>query len=102
MNAPALLNEFQRMGIRLEARGDKLRAEAPEHILTAELVAELRAHKQEILKVLRQRQWYVFEYRRDGAKTWSTLTSILPDDTTAKVKAYLEAFFGCSVEVRLR
>ncbi len=52
MNAIALLNEFQRKGIRLEARGDKLRAEAPEDVLTPQLVAELKAHKSELLDLL--------------------------------------------------
>ncbi len=102
MNAEALLIEVQRMGVHLEAKSDKLRVEAPEDILTPELMVKLKAHKSELLKALRERRRYrVYEYRRQGARAWSTLTSIRSGDTTAAVKTYLEELFGCSVEVRL-
>ncbi len=52
MNTQALLKKAEQFGIRLEVRGDKLRAEAPENLLTSELVAEFKAHKAEILATL--------------------------------------------------
>ncbi len=52
MNTQALLKKVEQFGIRLEVRGDKLRAEVPENLLTLELVAEFKAHKAEILATL--------------------------------------------------
>ena len=52
MNTQALLKKVEQFGIRLEVRGDKLRAEAPENLLTPELVAQFKAHKAEILATL--------------------------------------------------
>ena len=37
MNTQALLKKVEQFGIRLEVRGDKLRAEAPQDVLTPEL-----------------------------------------------------------------
>ncbi len=54
MNTQALLKKVEQFGIRLEVRGDKLRAEAPENLLTPELVAEFKAHKAELLDILRK------------------------------------------------
>ncbi len=52
MSAAVLLAEIQQLGVCLEARGDTLHAEAPEDILTPELVAKLKAHKAELLTAL--------------------------------------------------
>ncbi len=54
MSAAVLLAEIQQLGVCLEARGDTLHAEAPEDILTPELVAKLKAHKAELLTVLEE------------------------------------------------
>ncbi len=54
MNTQALLRKVEQFGIRLEVRGDNLRAEAPENLLTPELVAEFKAHKAELLDILRK------------------------------------------------
>ena len=52
MSAAVLLAEIQQLGVCLEARGATLHAEAPEDILTPELVAKLKAYKAELLTVL--------------------------------------------------
>ena len=52
MSAAVLLAEIQQLGVCLEAKGDTLHAEAPEDILTPELVAKLKAHKAELLTAL--------------------------------------------------
>ena len=52
MSAAVLLAEIQQLGVCLEARGATLHAEAPEDILTPELVAKLKAHKAELLTAL--------------------------------------------------
>ncbi len=54
MNAQALLTDIQQLGVYLEARGDKLHVEASENVLTSKLVAALKAHKPELLKLLSQ------------------------------------------------
>ncbi len=52
MNTQALLKKVEQFGIRLEVRGDKLRAEAPQDVLTPELVAEFKTHKADLLDIL--------------------------------------------------
>ncbi len=52
MSAAALLLDLERLGIRLEARGDRLRY-SPRSALTPDLLNRLKAHKQELLTVLR-------------------------------------------------
>ncbi len=52
MNASDLLLDLKRRGIRLEARGDRLRY-SPRSALTPDLLDRLKAHKQELLTVLR-------------------------------------------------
>ncbi|PKN31413.1 MAG: non-ribosomal peptide synthetase, partial [Deltaproteobacteria bacterium HGW-Deltaproteobacteria-20] len=49
----ALLVELRRVGVRLQADGDALRFQAPKGVLTPELRARLRAHRDEILSFLR-------------------------------------------------
>ena len=51
MTATELLADLDRRGVRLEARGDRLRY-APRSALTPELVERLRSHKTELLAVL--------------------------------------------------
>ncbi len=52
MNTQILLKTVQQIGVHLEARGDKLRAEAPQDVLTPELVAEFKTHKADLLDIL--------------------------------------------------
>ena len=54
MNTAALLNEVTRRGIRLEPDGDALCYTAPKDLLTPELMAKLKAHKTELLDILRK------------------------------------------------
>ena len=52
MNAADLLLDLDRRGIRLEAQGDRLRYH-PRSALTPELLARLKAHKADLLAMLR-------------------------------------------------
>ena len=52
MNTAELLDEVTRRGIRLEPDGDTLCYTAPKGALTKELLAELKAHKAELLAEL--------------------------------------------------
>lgn len=52
MNAAELLLDLDRRGIRLEAHGDRLRY-SPRSALTPDLLARLKAHKAELLAMLR-------------------------------------------------
>jgi hypothetical protein len=52
MSTPELLSELDRLGVRLEADGDRLRY-SPRSALTPELFARLKAHKAELLALLR-------------------------------------------------
>ena len=54
MNTAALLNEVTRRGIRLEPDGDALCYTAPKDLLTPELMAKVKAHKSELLDILRK------------------------------------------------
>ena len=52
MNVSTLLSDCQQRGIHLEVVGRELRYRAPANVLTPPLLADLRAHKPEILQAL--------------------------------------------------
>ncbi len=52
MSCEELLRDLAAADVRLSARGDRLHIDAPEHLLTDELKAELARHKPELLKLL--------------------------------------------------
>src|SRR5262245_61241442 len=54
MSAAELLTVLDRLGIKLEGHGDRLRYH-PRSALTRELIARLKAHKDEILSILGQK-----------------------------------------------
>ncbi len=54
MNTAELLNEVTRQGIRLMPDGDALCYTAPKDLVTPELMAKLKAHKTELLDILRK------------------------------------------------
>jgi hypothetical protein len=56
MTTTALLAYFRSLGVELWAEGDRLRYRAPKGVLTPTLLAELVAHKEEMLALLRQAQ----------------------------------------------
>ncbi|MEK8169718.1 hypothetical protein NKH77_07675 [Streptomyces sp. M19] len=53
MSAGTILAELRRRGITVTADGDRLRCVARHGVLTAEVRAEISAHKAEILRELR-------------------------------------------------
>jgi hypothetical protein len=54
VSAPALLEEARRRGVELRLEGGRLRYRAPAGALTAELREALRAHREELLELLRE------------------------------------------------
>ena len=52
MTIRELLAETARLGIRVEARNDRLRCEGPKGAMTAELRAAMRQHKSDLLTVI--------------------------------------------------
>ena len=54
MSATKLMADLARLGIRLEAHGDRLRYH-PQSAMTPDLMARLKAHKAELLAILRPR-----------------------------------------------
>lgn len=58
MSAEVLLSELERLGVRLEINGDRLKVEAPAHVWTPELRAKVVAAKADLLAALRRRAVY--------------------------------------------
>ena len=52
MSVPALMADLARLGVRLEAHGDRLRY-SPRSAVTPELAARMKSHKAELLAILR-------------------------------------------------
>ena len=80
MNAPALLDTLQRVGVVVEARGDRLHIEAPAGVLDGELRCELKRLKPELLHILQAqpaqplRSTYAGEmYDPERAEDWAQL-----------------------------
>jgi hypothetical protein len=57
MTCAELLAELRRREVRLTVAGERIRYAGPEGAMTAALVAELAAHKSEILEHYRLHQW---------------------------------------------
>lgn len=53
MNAPQLLRELQARGVVLKANGDHLRYDGPRAVLDVQVLAEVKAHKNALLELLR-------------------------------------------------
>jgi hypothetical protein len=53
MSAAELITDLARLGIRLEARGDRLRY-SPRSAVTPDLADRMKAHKGELLTILRR------------------------------------------------
>jgi len=56
MNGETLIAKLKTDGVDLAAAGGRLLLDAPEGVLTDELLAEIRSHKQEILAALQTQQ----------------------------------------------
>lgn len=52
MTPTMLLARLSALGVRLSVSGERLRTEAPKGVLTRDLLAQLRAHKAELLAAL--------------------------------------------------
>ena len=52
MNGKDFLEEMRQRGVLLEAKGDRLRIDAPEGIITPELLTMLTEHKAAVLEIL--------------------------------------------------
>jgi TubC N-terminal docking domain len=74
MNLQTLLEELNHLGVELQAVGDTLEYEAPEETITPVLLKQLKAHKADLLAVLRNAETVEGEDRRP-AEAASTQTS---------------------------
>ena len=97
MNAAEVLNEVRQCGIRLHVNGSDLCYAAPQGALTADLKAELKANKPQLLTILsnnkhRRQGDRLYPYRfklRDGGGTYLT-----PAKTLGEAKAALQRRYG--------
>ena len=78
MNIPDLLGEMRRLGVTLEARGDRLRFR-PAKVLPPALLNDLRVHKAQLLE----------ELRRDAEPDPELDLTNLPDAEIRKIRAQL-------------
>jgi len=70
MTATRLMADLVRLGIRLEAHGDRLRY-SPRSAVTPELAERLKAHKDDLLAILRDGDVaYIEVVRPDGGRSW--------------------------------
>jgi hypothetical protein len=53
MNVVALVEDLSHRGVRLWAEGDELRCRGSKKVLTSDVLAQLKAHREEILNLLR-------------------------------------------------
>jgi hypothetical protein len=73
VNAGELVNELAHQGIQLWSDGDQLRFRAPKGVITPELKSRLKAHKPQILDVLRKAIHYgiqINELRELAGDDW--------------------------------
>lgn len=97
MNAAEVLNEVRQRGIRLHVNGSDLCYAAPQGTLTADLKAELKANKPQLLTILSNRKHrrqgdrlYPYRFKlRDGGGTYLT-----PAKTLREAKAELGLHYG--------
>ena len=54
MNAAALLENLRRQGVSVRLEDERLRYSGPSTVVTPEVATQLRHHKQEILRILRE------------------------------------------------
>ena len=78
MNLRTLLEELNHLGVELQAVGDTLEYEAPEETITPMLLKQLKAHKADLLAVLRNAETVV-EEDRQPAEAASKQTSSSPE-----------------------
>ncbi len=79
MSARALLAELNRLGVELRADGDRLRYAGPEETITEELLEKLKAHKAELLALLRRNRAATPKSQRLAA-TLDTQSSVWPQE----------------------
>ncbi|MCL4479750.1 MAG: hypothetical protein M1381_11780 [Deltaproteobacteria bacterium] len=118
MNATELLNQFKSMGIQLHINGSKIKYRIPEPVVKKhpelnQLLAELKAHKQEAIELLSQqkKQWVEPELKPVRAiLLWSELLqnhfwwlidkSILPEIQRDGVPVYDDQEIGIMLDAR--
>src|SRR5215213_4972311 len=78
MNLRTRLEELNHLGVELQAVGDTLEYEGPEETITPVLLKQLKAHKADLLAVLRDAKTVV-EEDRQPAEVASKQTSSAPE-----------------------
>ena len=71
MSPHRLLADLRQQGVTLERRGDRLRVDAPQGVLTPEIRADLVAHKAAILQVLASPPTEPAQTVRDLRAAWA-------------------------------
>lgn len=79
MIAAQLMTDLARLGIRIEAHGDRLRC-SPRSAVTPDLVGRLKAHKGELLAILRRDPEAPATRRTDANQVWQAALDRLEGD----------------------
>lgn len=83
MSVARLMTDLTRLGIRIEAHGDRLRY-SPRSAMTPDLADRLKAHKAELLSILRGGDESPDESPKvdltDAAELWQAIVDELADD----------------------
>ena len=82
MSTNTLLTRLRRQSVDVSVHGDKLRLKAPPGTLTDTLKKEVRAHKAELLSVLRS-PFEALERRIHCAADWQDLHAVVADAEVA-------------------
>ncbi|MCA8998862.1 MAG: hypothetical protein KDA80_17820 [Planctomycetaceae bacterium] len=80
MSASQLLADLVRLGIRIEAHEDRLRY-SPRSSVTPDLEARIRAHKRELLEMLKRNPSSKEFDPTDANDAWQALVDRLQEDT---------------------
>lgn len=79
MSVARLMTDLTRLGIRIEAHGDRLRY-SPRSAMTPDLADRLKAHKAELLSILRGGDESPKVDLTDAAELWQAIVDELADD----------------------
>jgi hypothetical protein len=52
-----LLDDLNRQGVRLWSEGGRLRCGGPKRVITPEVIAKLKEHKEEVLRAIADEEW---------------------------------------------
>lgn len=100
MRAEALLSELERLGVRLEIKGDRLRVDAPSHVWTPELRAKVAAAKADLIAALRHTPFYSITVDGSPVATAASMAEAL--DALAATVRSMDRTPGRTIKVELQ